>query len=61
MAEDGQEPILGLVGITELPARLLQVVENLFIGPHVAEDSDRSDDVAVPGSWSSGTPLPCAP
>ena len=47
MRDDGQEPVLGLVGVTELAPRLLEVMEHLFIGPHVAENTDRSNDVAV--------------
>ena len=47
MRDDGQESVFGLVRVTELAPRLLEVVKNLLVGPHVAEDADRADDVAV--------------
>ena len=45
--DDGEEPVLGLVRVTEFAPRILEVMKNLFIGSHVAEDADRTDDVAV--------------
>ena len=45
--DDGEESVLGLVRVTELAPRILEVMKNLFIGSHVAEDADRTDDVAV--------------
>jgi hypothetical protein len=38
---------LAWVRVTEFTSRILEVLENLLIGPHVAEDADRSNDIAV--------------
>jgi len=47
MRDDGEESILGLVGVAEFAPRFFEVMKNLLIGPHVAKDADRSDNPAV--------------
>ncbi len=47
MRDDGEESILRLVRVVQLAPRFLEVMKNLLVGPHVAEDADRADDVAV--------------